>query len=103
MLKISVINEESQTTLVVEGKLVGPWVDELEKTWDGIRTLDGKRKVVLDLMDVTLVSEQGQELLRQMMTAGTTFKCCRGVHTKHLVKNLLHGCGQFSRTKEWKG
>jgi hypothetical protein len=97
MLKITAIHEDSQTTLVLEGKLVGIWVDELQKTWDEVRNLDAQQNIVVDLMDVTLVSERGQGVLRHMMAAGTVFKCCRGVHTKHVVQNLLHHFGQFSR------
>jgi hypothetical protein len=100
MLKISAIREETKTTLVVEGKLVDIWVDELQRAWDEVRALDVRRNIVVDLMDVTLVSERGQDLLRHMMAAGTVFKCCRGVHTKHVVKNLLHRFGQLSRSEE---
>jgi hypothetical protein len=89
MLKITAIENDSRTTLVLEGKLVGPWVTELEKSWSGIRKADESRAIVIDLMDVTLISERGQELLRRMRMGNTTFNCCRGVHTKHLLKKLL--------------
>jgi hypothetical protein len=103
MLKISVINEQAQTTLVVEGKVVGIWVDELQKIWDEVRNEDIRRNIVVDMMDVTLVSERGQELLRHMMAAGTVFKCCRGVHTKHVVQKLMNRFGTFSRSNEGNG
>jgi hypothetical protein len=99
MLKISAIREETKTTLVVEGKLVGIWVDELKRAWDEVRNVDVRRNIVVDLRDVTLVSEGGQDLLRHMMAAGTVFKCCRGVHTKHVVENLLHRSASSAEAK----
>lgn len=103
MLKITETEIGSRTTLILEGKLVGPWVAELEKTWADIQQARGPENVFVDLMDVTLISERGQELLRRMLAAGTTFNCCRGVHTKRVVTEILnrfgrvHGCTDGNR------
>ena len=35
MLKITVEKNTRSTTLRIEGRLVGPWVDELDRAWRG--------------------------------------------------------------------
>jgi hypothetical protein len=34
MLRITVLEEASEIRFVIEGKLVGPWVEELRKCWE---------------------------------------------------------------------
>ena len=36
MLRIYIHDEVPVTSIVVEGKLVGPWVNELEKCWETV-------------------------------------------------------------------
>lgn len=88
MLKITTTNNGDQRTLVLEGTLVDPWVSELEKSWSEAQQLVEQGKVRVDLKDVTAISQQGENLLFQMMCEGATFNCCRGVLTKHVVKQL---------------
>ncbi len=89
MLKITPIDSNGQRTLVLEGKLVHPWVDELERTWLEARGSDGVQSISVDLKDVTVISEQGKALLKEMASEGTTFHCCRGVLTKHVVQQVV--------------
>jgi ABC-type transporter Mla MlaB component len=88
MLKITTTNSGTQRTLTLEGQLVDPWVGELEKSWTEAQHMDELRKVRVDLKDVTAISQQGENLLFQMMCEGATFNCCRGVLTRHVVKQL---------------
>jgi hypothetical protein len=48
---------------------------------------------VIDLRDVTAISERGQQLLQEMMTEGAKFQCLRGVLTMHVVKRLIKRIG----------
>jgi hypothetical protein len=88
MLKITAIDGGDQRTLVVEGALVEPWLSELERTWTEARQADGRRTLVVDLKDVTAISNRGEDLLYRMMTAGAEFQCCRGVLTKHVLRQI---------------
>ncbi len=51
-------------TMVIDvaGKLVGPWVKELEQCW---RTVDASH-VCVDLTGVTFIDDAGTDLLRTM-------------------------------------
>jgi hypothetical protein len=92
MFKISTIDTRSERRLVVEGKLIEPWVAELERTWSVASTdLDG-RKLVIDLSNATVISREGEDALFELMRKGAKFSCC-GVLTKYLVRQLTHRCG----------
>ena len=91
MLKISTINSRSERRLVVEGKLAQPWVGELRKSWRGaLDNLEG-RKLVIDLGSATMISQEGEAELLELMKEGAKFSCC-GVLTKYVVKRLAHRC-----------
>ena len=85
MLKISVVEGRKQRRLEVEGRLVAPWSDELkaacEKAGSG---LDG-RELVIDLKNLTRISQQGEDLLLELMKQGVR---CRGygVFTNEILK-----------------
>jgi hypothetical protein len=89
MLKISTIDSQSERRLVVEGKLVEPWLTELKKTWDSAgEGLEG-RKLIIDLHNATVISCEGESALYELMRAGAKFTC-GGVLTRHMVKRLAH-------------
>ena len=91
MLKISTIDTRAERRLVVEGKLVQPWVGELRRTWRSSGdALDG-RKLVIDLSSATVISREGEDELLELMKEGAKFSCC-GVLTKYVVKRLEHRC-----------
>jgi hypothetical protein len=87
MLKITTIDSASQRTLVLEGKLVDPWVAELEKTWHEARRQPEPRRLVIDLENVTVISQHGENVLFQILSDGAQF-CCNGVLTKHVLQEL---------------
>jgi len=63
MFKISIVDTRSQRKLVVEGKLIEPWVPELVAAWrDAALDLDG-RKLIIDLNSLTLISREGEDTI----------------------------------------
>ena len=87
MLKISIIEGYSRCCLIVEGKLVGPWASELKIACEKAKTGLGGRELVLDLKYLTAISQEGENLLLELMSNGIKFRC-RGVFTKHVLKQL---------------
>jgi anti-anti-sigma regulatory factor len=70
VMKVTTEKHGAPPTLKVEGKLAGPWVNELEKTWQSITAEGRGREVVADLSDVTFIDAQGWDLLERMMESG---------------------------------
>jgi anti-anti-sigma regulatory factor len=70
MLKIS---ENKLTpkavTLRLEGRIVGPWVEELKQACEPL-VKSGGCKLVLDLADVSFADEQGLTLLSSLKARG---------------------------------
>ena len=65
MLKISIISDSNQAIhFQLEGKLVGPWVKELQRLSD--EALSHQKAVSLDLERVWFVDPHGVALLRDL-------------------------------------
>ena len=95
MLKITAVERRHQRILVVEGELAGPWVTELRTAWNDARSAQPGR-IVVDLKDATVISEQGQNLLREMKSEGAQF-ACHGVLNRHVLRRLARGCRRVNR------
>jgi hypothetical protein len=88
MLKISIKDRESTRLLVLEGKLIAPWTDELTKVACHDRAdLPADRKLVIDLRGVTDVSADGEAALYCLMVQGAKFRG-GGVFMKQVLKEL---------------
>jgi len=87
MFRISIADTSSRRTSIVEGTLVGPWVAELGKTWRNASQDLGRRKLVLDLRNLTDISREGEDAIFDLMKKEAKFTC-GGVLTKHVLKQL---------------
>src|SRR5258708_11512362 len=87
MLKISITDTRTQRRLVLEGKLIAPWVAELRAVWTRVKVELNGRELVIDMGNVITVSQEAENTLLEMMGEGATFRC-RGVLTKHVVQQL---------------
>ena len=93
MLKISIVETQGMRRLVLEGKLLRPWTEEVERAWrDAGAHLDG-RKLIVDLANVTLIGPDGENVLLELIRSGAKFSC-EGVFNKHLLEELSRrgGC-----------
>ena len=87
MLKISIVEGRKQRRLVVEGRLVAPWCDELKAACERARSGLNGRELVIDLKSLTTISEAGENALVELMKQGVKARCC-GVFTKYVLKQL---------------
>ena len=73
MLRITVEQTSNRRTLVVEGRLMGPWVKELETCWQASRALGRGQRLRVDLRQVGFVDAEGRQLLSRMFRQGAEF------------------------------
>jgi len=66
MLRITVQDGEKNQTIKLEGKIVGPWVEEFERTYQSVVPSLGGKKLHLDLRGVGFVDAKGRGLLREI-------------------------------------
>jgi hypothetical protein len=91
MLRISTIDTRSKRRLVLEGKLLEPWLGELREVCrKANETLEG-RKLVIDLTDVTVIGCDAESILSDLIVQGAKFSC-GGVLIKHVLKRLTRRC-----------
>ena len=65
MLRISIINDSDQVIAYqLEGRLVGPWVDELRRLGD--EAFAQKKTLTLDLQGVRFADQNGIALLQEL-------------------------------------
>ena len=87
MLKISLINSARQRRLVVEGKLVAPWACELRNACEEAKADLAGRELVIEMKHITMISQEGENVIFELINQGIKLRC-RGVFTKHVVKQL---------------
>jgi hypothetical protein len=87
MLKISVIDSRTGRRMLLEEKLIAPWVAELRTVWKAANEEMEDRALVVDLRNITVISPEGENALSELMTAGARFRCS-GVLIKYVLKQL---------------
>jgi hypothetical protein len=87
MLKISILDTPIQRRLVVEGKLIAPWAALLRSVWrQATADLNG-RELVIDVEGLTAITEDGENILLELMQEGASFRSS-GMFTKQVLKRL---------------
>ena len=75
MLKIERIETAGQTpTLRVEGRVIGPWVEELRRSCEPV--LATGARLTLDLGDVSFVDADGVALIRSLRQRQVALSNC---------------------------
>ena len=88
-MKITFCNSSEPAVLKVEGKLAGPWVDELEKSWQAVKPALHAGRLQVDLCAVTYVDEAGKHLLQEMHKAGVDL-VGDGIMTCYIIEKIKH-------------
>ena len=70
MLRIYFHDEAPVTSVVVEGNLVGPRVEELDRCWESVAAAHPCRSMLVDLAHVTFIDAEGRALLTRMTRKG---------------------------------
>jgi anti-anti-sigma regulatory factor len=85
MLKITIHNEDAATRLQVEGKLAGPWAEELKRCWQGV--IEPGRALLVDLSALTLIDADGKALLVEMHRQGVKLAAV-GLMTQAIIEEV---------------
>ncbi len=94
MLRIT-LQEGIESTLKLEGKVQGPWVQELERSWQELRERGKNKGVLIDMSSVSFVDSGGKDLLLQMEREGA-----RLVNLPAIIKYILGGDGERRKDSE---
>jgi hypothetical protein len=86
VLKISVVESRSRRRLVMECKLIASWAAELRTACEKSRANLQNREPVINLKNLTAISQEGEYVLLELMNERVKFRC--GVFTKHVLSQL---------------
>ncbi len=87
MLKVSVEEGDGTLSLVVEGRLVGPWVDELRRVYQQRLFPAEHVELTVDLCGLTAMDSRGQALLYELLHRGATLHSS-DVMNQYLVEQM---------------
>jgi hypothetical protein len=87
VLRITTRHDLDTTCFIVEGKLVGASVEELEKCWRAAASAESERPISVDLTSVHFIDESGRQLLTRMHEQGTSFLAA-GLMAKFLIEEI---------------
>ena len=88
MLKITTHYDDGRTSLELEGRLTGAWVEELKTCWQ--QAAAANQQVGVRLKEVTFVDESGRKLLADMHRQGVTL-AAEGCMTKAIIEEIVRG------------
>lgn len=91
MLRITITDGPAQQRWILQGRLIAPWIGELEASWKESLSRHDAIRYVVDLTDVTLIDERGEKLLEAMNRAGAEF-IAAGVYIKHVLEVINSQC-----------
>jgi anti-anti-sigma regulatory factor len=89
MLKISLVENRTCCLLVLEGKLIAPWTVELRTACEKARADLRNRELVVDLKHITAISQEGENVLGELMNQQVKFRG-GGVFTKQVLRQVAH-------------
>jgi anti-anti-sigma regulatory factor len=107
MLKITQHRDAASESVsfMLEGRLAGPWVEELDTCWRQIAA-NSQSQAVVDLTGVTFVDAKGKALLSQMWRQGAQLHAV-GCLTRCIVEEITKaghaGSSSSSRKAKMEG
>jgi len=87
MLKITTYADAARKTLKLEGRLAGPWVEELKSCW---QQGGDNSQIEIILNEVTFIDEPGRKLLAEMHRQGVELTAA-GCMTKAIIEEIMLG------------
>ena len=87
MLRITNTTRPEGVTVVLEGRLAGPWVDELARCWKALTTTQDAGSICVQLDGVTFIDAAGKVLLRTIHEEGATLAAA-GCMTRAILDEI---------------
>jgi hypothetical protein len=103
MLRITNTTRPEGVMVVLEGRLAGPWVDELARCWKALTATRDVGSICVQLDAVTFIDTTGRALLRTMHEEGAVL-AASGCMTRAILEEIKEvddaASGDRARTRE---
>jgi hypothetical protein len=90
VLRITTDMTQGAATLILEGRLAGIWVSELERCWHTVRAARPGQSICIDMRSLTFVDAAGKQLLADMYKFGADL-VASGCWMKSVVEEIYAG------------
>jgi anti-anti-sigma regulatory factor len=97
VLRITLNRNAQPALLKLDGKISGPWVHELERSWSEIRRSGSERALVVDLTDVTFIDAEGRKLLGSITRDGASLQS-KSLMTRFIIEQIQQGSNGKHKT-----
>ena len=97
LLRITYDRSNGPLRLRLEGRLTGPWVQELERCWVDLPP-EQRRGAVVDLAGVTFIGDDGRQLLVKLWKQGALLHA-----TDCLTRSIVENITGLGPNQEWGG
>ena len=90
MLRIT-IHEPEDTAIIritLVGRVAGPWARELDRVWAEASPRLGRRRLIIDLRDVTYADVAGKSVLVRMLSYGNAEVVAGSLQTYDLAQEV---------------
>ena len=91
MLRITTYTNSEATRLIIEGRLAGACIGELEKCWRATASTQPPESICVDLSSVSFIDASGKQLLSHMHEQGIRL-VASGLLAKCLIEEIEHSC-----------
>ncbi|MDR3742041.1 MAG: hypothetical protein P4L40_23720 [Terracidiphilus sp.] len=90
MLRITIHEPEGTATMrmTLEGRVAGPWAMELDRVWAGTFPRLGRRRLIIDLSDVTYADSVGKSVLVRILSHGNAEVIASSLQTYDLAQEV---------------
>lgn len=87
VLRIIITETAAEIRWVLQGRLFGPQVTQVKRSWRTANPVRKGRACIVDLEGLTFMDERGKRLLRAMSRDGAQF-IASGLNNRHLIAEL---------------
>ena len=96
-LRISIQTSEHDAVIKLEGRIAGPWAQELERTWkEQGPALASQRKLTLDLREITFSDNCGTQILKQIYSQTGAELIVGNQWTQFLAEEVMRDSAETS-------
>ena len=87
MLRITKRNRPETTCFIIEGRLAGPLISELDRCWQAAITEEPDLSIQVDLTGTTCIDAKGKQLLARMHQNGAKLTGS-GLMTEFIIREI---------------
>lgn len=99
-LRISTNETAQEMVITLEGRIAGPWVDELRRVWVETAPRIASRKLLIDLRNVTYADDRGKQVLKEVYAQGETDLVVSTPWTQYLAETIRNSSADHAKEAE---